>query len=318
MRVINDITALDISQPIALTIGVFDGVHRGHQQLIRETARVASAQGGLAVVLTFWPHPVTILRPTIELRYLNTLSERLERLASLDLLAATIVMHFTPSVADTPAATFLDTLRQAMNLRAIVVGTNFAFGRHREGTLDFLRTYGQRHAIAITTIELVHNNHGERISSSRIRELLMAGDVQHANVLLGYAYTLHGTVVMGDRRGRTIGFPTANLALDPEKLVPANGVYAVRCRMAGEPSPLFDGVMNIGVRPTFDGQQRTIEVHLLDPAGEGTTFDLYGRELAVELIAHLRPERRFASIDELRAQIQADIEAARSVLTGRA
>jgi riboflavin kinase/FMN adenylyltransferase len=317
MRVVDDVAELGRHEPIALTIGVFDGVHRGHQALIRETARLASARGYRPVVLTFWPHPITVLRPGTEVRYLNMLDERLEQLAALDLLAAAIVMPFTPGIADTPAGTFLDTLRDALDLRLLVAGANFALGRHRTGNLDFLRTYGQQHDMDVVSVELAQSQ-GERISSTHIRELLMAGDVKGANRLLGYGYMLHGTVVMGDQRGHTVGFPTANLALDPQKLVPANGVYAVRCRIVSkrtsQPSAPYDAVMNIGVRPTFDGQRRTVEVHLLLTGGEGATFDLYGDDLRVELVTRLRPEHRFANIEALRAQIQADIAAARDAL----
>jgi len=312
MRVIHDITNSTITGPVALTIGVCDGVHRGHQRLICETAAIAAAHSSLPVLLTFWPHPAAVLRPDTEILYLNTLDERLERLAALDLLAATIVMPFTAQTASTSAAAFLDRLRHTLDIRALVMGANFAFGRGREGTLHFLRVYGQQQGIDVISVPLVQDQHSP-ISSTRIRVLLGAGDIASANRLLGYAYSLRGTVVKGDQRGREIGFPTANLALDPAKLVPANGVYAARAWESTE-QRVYDAAMNIGVRPTFDGLRRTIEVHLLDTEQESSALDLYGHTLIVELIARLRPERRFPSIDALRDQLRVDVEAARSLL----
>jgi riboflavin kinase / FMN adenylyltransferase len=291
-----------------LTIGFFDGVHRGHRRLIERVAELARAQSARAVVVTFWPHPVTVVRPEVSVSLLSTLEEKLDLLARLDLLDATVVMPFTPELAATDPEDFLARLDAFCRPLALVEGPDFAVGHNRAGDLAFLRAAGTRRGFTLETFEVREDS--ERVSSSRIRALVREGRIADVTRLLGRSYTLTGEVVEGDRRGRTLGFPTANLRLDARKILPANGVYAVRVRLPGERRADHAGVCNIGVRPTFGGEPRLhVEVYLLDVA-----IDLYGLTLAVEVVARLRDERRFTGIDALKAQIAADVEQARALL----
>jgi riboflavin kinase / FMN adenylyltransferase len=295
-----------------LTIGFFDGVHRGHRRLIERVAELARAQSAHAVVVTFWPHPVSIVRPEVSVSLLSTLEEKLDLLARLDLLDATVVMPFTPELAATDPEGFLARLDAFCRPLALVEGPDFAVGHNRAGDLAFLRAAGTRRGFTLETFEVREDS--ERVSSSRIRALVREGRIADVTRLLGRSYTLTGEVVEGDRRGRTLGFPTANLRLDARKILPANGVYAVRVRLPGERRADHAGVCNIGVRPTFGGEPRLhVEVYLLDVA-----IDLYGLTLAVEVVARLRDERRFTGIDALKAQIAADVEQARALLMNEA
>ncbi|HKS68825.1 MAG TPA: bifunctional riboflavin kinase/FAD synthetase [Ktedonobacterales bacterium] len=298
--------------PAVLTIGFFDGVHLGHQRLIERAGVLAAERGVAAVAVTFWPHPSAILRPDAAPPLLTTLAEKLRLLGELGRLAATVVLPFDEALSRQSPEVFLDTIAAFCRPVALVEGPDFAMGHKRAGDLAFLRAAGERRGFAVETHE--ERVDGERVSSTRIRTLLRAGEAEAATRLLGRPYSLVGEVVEGDRRGRLLGFPTANLRLDARTLLPANGVYAVRVRLPGEARAAHPAVCNIGVRPTFGGEPRLIvEVHLLDAA-----MDLYGLTLAVEVVARLRDERRFAGVDELKAQIGADAERARALLAGAA
>ncbi len=305
MQVIRDLATLTPGEPLALTMGVFDGVHRGHQYLIQQTAEAAAAVGGKAGMITFWPHPLEVLRPTMQVRYLTMLEEKLDVLASLGKLDMVVVVPFTPTLALTSAGDFMAMLARHMTLRALVEGADFAFGHDRGGDMAFLRAYGQAHGFTVHTIDLQLADH-ERISSTRVRRLLSEGQVEEAAALLGRAYSVRGLVVRGDQRGRLLGFPTANLSIDPQKILPADGVYAVRVRID---QTTYAGVTNIGVRPTLDGTRHLTEVYLFD-----MQRDLYGKALEVQFIARLREERRFAGVEALKAQIAADVQQARVLL----
>jgi riboflavin kinase/FMN adenylyltransferase len=328
----------DNTQPVAITIGNFDGMHRGHQHLMHELRMTAESLGSIPIMMTFEPHTLLIVRPDIDVRLLTTTPEKLalaKRYAHID---EHMLIHFTREVAAMTATEFMDTLRARFPLKALVVGENFSLGNKRMGDVAFLTAYGQEHGIVVRSIPLTTDNH-ERISSTRIRTLVSDGDVVAANELLGHAVLLGGIVMHGDERGRLIGFPTANLQPEPHRLIPANGVYAVRVRIyeqepalkrivhepgnsdtgdtgrrvqqsdLAEVSTVYNGVANIGVRPTFNGTERKVEVHLLD-----VTLDLYDKYLSVEVIARLRGEQRFAGIDALKAQIAADAQQARQLL----
>lgn len=300
--------------PAVATIGFFDGVHRGHERLLVRAAELARAGSMHAVAVTFWPRPEAVLRPDDLLTpLLTTLDEKLAIFDRLGLLDAVLVVPFTPALADLSPAAFLDALDAYIGARVLVEGTDFALGRHRAGDVEALRRLGAERGFEVETLD-VRDDAGERISSTRIRQFVRAGDIAGAAALLGRRYVLAGEVVEGDRRGRLLGFPTANLTVDPLKVLPANGVYAVRARLPGEGAAEHPAVCNIGVRPTFGGEPRLlVEVHLLD-----ATIDLYGLPLAVELVARLRDERRFNGMDELKAQIGRDVEAARRLLAGGA
>lgn len=294
--------------PVVLTLGNFDGVHRGHEAIIGRAVAEARSRGATAAVLTFHPHPVAVLAPERASPRIQSLHGRLERFRLLGVDLA-VVRRFTPAFAAIGAEAFVtDFLLPRLGVVHVVVGHNVSFGRRREGTVETLRTLGARHGFGVEDVGPVTAG-GAEVSSTALRRVLAAGDVAQAAELLGRWHVLRGRVVDGDRRGRTIGFPTANLHLKPGILLPPDGVYAVRARIDGAPRP---AVMNVGVRPTFGGLRRTLEVHVLDFDG-----DLYGRWLPVELIARLRGEQRFAGIDALRAQIAADVTQARDVLATR-
>jgi riboflavin kinase/FMN adenylyltransferase len=292
--------------PSALTLGNFDGVHRGHQALVAETVGWARTIPGAAVVLTFDPHPARILNPSQAKSALMTLDQKAEVIASLgiDRLA---VLPFTEELARMSAEEFARAvLRDALGAARVVVGPDFRFGRGRAGDVPALTELGRSLGFEVRGIAPVLED-GAPISSSRIRDALARGDVAKARDLLGRSFYVDGTVVRGDERGKSLGIPTANLAVLNETL-PELGVYACRVRLGGGPDP-WPAVANLGQRPTFGGGEAVLEAHLLDFEG-----DLYGREARVEFVERLRAERAFAGRVALLEQIRTDIDAARHVL----
>jgi riboflavin kinase/FMN adenylyltransferase len=311
-------TTVAANEPIAITIGNFDGIHKGHQRLMHELAKTARSLQSKPVIVTFSPHTLTVVRPDIYVRYLTTLQEKLILAQKYGEVEGNIVIYFTPAVAAMSATAFMDILRTHFQLTALVVGENFSLGHNRKGDITFLEKYGQEHQIRVQAIAL-EEAESTRISSTRIRTLINEGTIAEANELLGHPTLLTGIVSQGDKRGRQLGFPTANIHPDPHKLLPADGVYAVRTHVMdsreggnsdaqGDPY-VYKGVANIGVRPTFNGKERLVEVHLLD-----VDLDLYGKELSIDFIAHLRGEHRFPGIDALKQQIAADVQQARQLL----
>jgi riboflavin kinase/FMN adenylyltransferase len=287
----------------ALTIGNFDGVHRGHQALLAELARQARVVHGPAVAMTFDPPPVHILRPTSITAPLTTLSDRtqLMRAAGADHV---VVLATTSELLGLSARQFFDgAIRSGLAARAVVPGFNFAFGHNREGTAAVLAEMCQGADIACVPVPPLLDD-GKAVSSSRIRGELLAGNVVVAAQLLGRHYRLTGKVAVGQRRGQVLGFPTANLEGVPT-VVPGNGVYAVR---AFHTDRTWVGAANIGPNPTFGEQDRKIEVHLIDFSG-----DLYGEVLVVEFLERLRQTTQFASVEDLKMQLSADIAAARQI-----
>lgn len=311
-------TTLAPNEPIAITIGNFDGIHKGHQRLMHELATTAHSLQSKPVIVTFSPHTLTVVRPDIDVRYLTTLEEKLELAQKYGAMEGNIVIYFTPAVAAMSATAFMDILRTQFHLTALVVGENFSLGHNRKGDITFLRDYGQEHQIHVQAIAL-EEAENTRISSTRIRTLVKEGTIAEANEMLGHPMLLTGIVSQGDKRGRQLGFPTANIHPDPHQLLPADGVYAVRVRVqdsreggnsdAQGASYVYKGVANIGTRPTFNGKERLVEAHLLD-----VDLDLYGKKLSVDFIAHLRSEQRFPGIDALKKQIAADVQQARQLL----
>ncbi len=299
-------------RPIAravLTLGNFDGLHLGHQAIVRGAVERARAIGGQAVVLTFEPHPLAVLAPERAPPIVQPLHDRLGGLRDLG-VDVTVLQRFTRRFAGLdPEAFVRDYLLQHVELVHVVVGYSVNFGRDRAGSGETLRELGARFGFGVEVVGSVVAG-GEQVSSTTLRAVLQEGDMRHARVLLGRAYSLRGRVVVGDRRGRTLGFPTANLHPKPGLLLPPDGVYAVHADVGAE---THAGVLNIGVRPTFGGRRRTVEVHLLDFAG-----DLYGRWLVLRLVERLRGEATFAGPDALRAAIAADVASTRRVLAGDA
>lgn len=297
------LASLKPNRPALLTIGSFDGLHRGHQQLIRALTQSAHARapGCPAVVVTFFPHPSLVLRGPQPGFYLTLPDEKAALLESLGV--DILVTHpFTPEVSQLTAQQFIAQLKAAFDFKEIWSGSDFSFGHNREGSVAWLRAHGYN----VKVIDPLHES-GAVISSSRIRRALADGDLALVNACLGRPFQLAGTVVLGNQRGHTIGFPTANLQLDPDRAYPARGVYACQAWVAGQ---AVEAVTNIGVRPTFGGDSQTsIEAHLLD-----FNADLYGQTLTLDFLARLRPEQKFNGIQELIAQIQADIFTARQLL----
>ncbi len=298
--------AFDLSQvhqPTAVAIGNFDGIHLGHQEVLQP---ILNTTLGIKTVLTFHPHPQEILAGRSRL-LLTPPQEKRDQFRILG-LEQVVQLAFTPEFAQQSPQEFIETiLEQGLGARQISVGWDFNFAHQRSGNVDTLVQWGKATGIQVEVISNTQMQ-GARISSSRIKGALSEGDVITARQLLGRRYPLRGKVIMGDQRGRQLGFPTANLLLPEEKFLPRDGVYSVWVWLPTTPDP-HPGVMNIGVRPTVDGLQRTFEVHLLDWQG-----DLYGQEIQVDLEGYVRSERKFGSLEELRAQIQSDCGTARDQL----
>lgn len=327
-------TTLTNIEPIVITIGNFDGVHKGHQELMRNVCQMAKLLNSTPTLVTFQPHPLKVVRPDIDVRCLTTLDEKIALTQAYGGIADTIVIEFTPAVAAMSASEFMDDLCAHFRLRGLVVGADFSFGHNRMGNVAFLREYGKEHDIEVQTIQL-EEIQDQRVSSTRIRGLISEGQVEEARELLGHTVMLNGYVAQGDQRGRLLGFPTANLIPPPDQLIPANGVYAARVfvrkketQSDADHSPcvaldatisthqamaqwdMYHSAVNIGVRPTFDGQKRLVEAHLLDIEG----LNLYNQCMSIHFVARLRSEQRFANLDALKAQIAEDVQNARLLL----
>ena len=289
-----------------VTIGVFDGVHLGHQQLIQRLVDSARASGRKAVVLTFHPHPDKVLERVKTRYYLMTPQKRAEQLLKLGV--DLVVTHpFDEETRHLPAANFIDLLIERLRIKELWVGADFALGFQRQGDVRYLRAQGAIRGFKVTAVELITaHSSDELIRSSVIRDLVRNGNMRAARAMLGRAYTMEGPVVAGERRGRTIGVPTANLRVWSEQIIPANGVYATWARIGGES---FPAATNIGLRPTFAGDAVTIEAHLLD-----FDRDIYGEIMELAFEQRLRPERKFSSLDDLVAQIKIDIAQTRRCL----
>ena len=305
MHIIQSLSELPESfGPCVVTLGNFDGVHLGHRTLFRRLVKRARELNCPSVVYTFDPHPLKFLAPERAPALLNTREEKHRLIAAshIDLL---IDASFTAEFAEmTPQAFVNEILVDRLHAQALVIGYDYAFGRNRQGDAEFLQRSGQEKGFSVEVLEPIGAD-GQPYSSTRIRNMIAAGDVSHVVSLLGRHYNLEGDVVPGEQRGRQMGFPTANLFSDKE-LLPAPGVYAVKVRLEQQE---YAGVVNIGQRPTFSGQQMTIEVHLLDYTG-----DLYGRRVRVYFVERLREERKFADADELGRAIAADVLRARQIL----
>jgi riboflavin kinase/FMN adenylyltransferase len=309
---VQSLEALQLEAPGCLTIGAFDGVHRGHQALIGSLVGEARARGHAAVVVTFFPHPSVVLRGRRPSFYLSTPEDKVAYLAQLGVDA--VVTHpFNTDVAAIRAAEFAERLARHARLAELWCGPDFALGHRREGDVPFLRAQGERLGFSVRVVEPVLID-GEVISSTRIRQTLRDGAVEQAARYLGRPFRLAGLVKQGAQRGRTLGIPTANLELWDEHAVPAVGVYACRAYYQAADGSVHpaQAVVNIGYRPTFAGgdPHPVVEAHLLD-----VTADLYGTRLALDFIARLRSEQKFSGVEALVAQIHADIAQARQQLS---
>jgi riboflavin kinase/FMN adenylyltransferase len=289
-----------------LALGVFDGVHVGHQAVIGEAVAAAAAGGGLAGVLTFDPHPACVLGPQAGPCALVATLEHKARLVAGCGVGLFIPLRFDEAFARMEATEFLDQLLAAP-IRTLAVGEDWRFGRGRHGDVDLLRARATAAGIALAAVPTVLVD-GERVSSTRIRQAIRDGSLAAASRMLGRPYSLCGTVEEGRKLGRTLGFPTANVAIG-EVLTPPDGVWAVRVSIDG--GPARPGIANLGMRPTVAGTARLLEVHVFDFSG-----DLYGREIEVEFVRFQRPEMKFASLDLLREQIAEDVRQVRGSALG--
>lgn len=303
---IQSLAQAHLDRPSIITVGVFDGVHRGHQFLIKQLVEEAHATNRAAVVLTFFPHPDVLIRGVEGRYYLTTPEERAHCL--IELGVDIVVTHpFTEKTRHMRATDFVDQLLEHLQMSTLWATSDFAMGYKREGNIEFLTEQGQIKGFEVKTVDLVMADHnGDKISSRAIRQALVEGNLEKANHYLGRHYRLSGEVVHGEKRGRTIGFPTANVAMWNEQILPEKGVYACWAHLDDE---TFMAVTNIGNRPTFNGQLVTIEAHLLD-----FDRDIYGQTLTLDFVAHLRSEIKFSGIDALITQINKDVEAGRTLL----
>jgi riboflavin kinase/FMN adenylyltransferase len=307
MIIIRDLAEAQLTGPTVLTIGTFDGVHRGHQALMARLQEAAARQRGQSSVIAFHPRPKAVLVPNHPNKdYLTTVEERTARFEKLG-LDALITTPFTLDLAQTSAYDFMKFLSDRLNLVELWAGHDFALGKNREGNIEKLAELGRELDYEVSEFSpfLIE---GEIVSSTSIRNMLLAGNVRGAAHHLGYYPVVSGPIVEGAKRGRTIGFPTANFDVPEERLVPANGVYATFVQLPGD-NRRYASVTNVGIRPSFEGETRTVETYIFD-----FTDTIYGQQLTLEFVERLRPEKKFNGIDELVAQITRDADQARTLL----
>lgn len=283
----------------AISIGVFDGVHKGHLALVNKMLSEGNTRGLSGGVVTFYPHPVAVIRPDIEFTYLTSLQNRIELLQTVGVEFVS-VLEFDEQLQRVSAKTFCEMLVEEAQMELLVVGKDFKLGRNGEGDIKILENIGLELGFEVISVPLVQES-TSKVSSTRIREALNSGSMEEVGSLMGHRYQLDGTVILGDQRGRTIGFPTLNVDIEKDRLIPPNGVYITETFIKNEK---YASVTNIGSRPTFTIDSKNhLETHLLD-----FNEDVYGEHATVEFISRLRNERKFNSGDELVQQIKNDVK----------
>ncbi len=290
-----------------ITIGTFDGVHLGHREILSDLADRAAKRSLPSAVVTFTPHPLAVVNPAAAPRLLTPGDERLRALAEAGASEHVVVIPFTQALASRTAEQFVDLLVERFSVCELVVGYDHGLGRGRQGDVDVLRELGTTRGFTVHVVEAKMDTRGTAISSTAIRRAVAYGDLTVARQMLGRPYELFGRVVKGSARGRSIGIPTINLEIPREKLLPPDGVYAVRVY---SPLGTYGGMMNLGGRPTFDEAERVPEVHMFDASG-----DWYGADVAVEFVARIRDTVRFSGVEALVQQLHRDAESARFSLT---
>lgn len=304
MSLIDELKEIRPQRDMALTIGVFDGVHPGHQHLIRAMRKKADELELSSGVVTFGWHPKALLDPKTELPYLTSLEERVRLIKSLG-IDHVIVLSFTKELAELSAREFLRLLVEHLKLKALVIGPDFALGKGREGNADVIKSIGQEMGFSVDIVSPIQIN-GKVVSSTAIRTALKEGVVREITALLGRRYMLHGTVVHGDHRGgKLLGFPTTNLSVIRNCALPADGSYITLAHVGDK---VYRAVTNIGLRPTFGPGERTVETHILDYDG-----NLYDQEFSIEFVKRLRGEMKFDSLEQLIDQINKDVALAREL-----
>lgn len=309
MKIINGLENFEPLPFAVVTAGTFDGVHVGHQKILKRLTEIAKANNGQSVLITYWPHPRLVIGSSnnAELRLLSSFEEKAYLLANygLDYL---LVLSFTPEFAQLSSQDFVQQiLKDKIGTRKLVIGYDHRFGKNREGSFEHLQANAGQYGFEVEEISR-QDVDDVGVSSTRIRKAIENADIQTANHYLGSYYLLSGQVVKGQQIGRTIGFPTANIAIDePHKLIPAQGVYAVRAFCGGN---YWNGMLNIGTRPTVNGQNQSVEVNLFD-----FNQDIYGEKIRLELVAFMRPEQKFVNLAALQLQLYADKENALRLLS---
>lgn len=302
MKVYRSLQQLPVFTNAVLTIGTFDGVHLGHQHVIHQLLQEAFTTGGESVLISFYPHPRKVLQPEVNLEQLTTLDERIELLKKQGVDNLVVVPFNKEFAQQTPEQYIQNFLVGKFHPKLIIIGYDHKFGNNRKGDYRLLEQMGEQYQYAVHEIpQQVLNEIA--VSSTKIRQALASGHIETANQLLGYPYFFKGYVIEGNKLGRKLGYPTANLQMqDPDKLVPANGVYAVEAQIEGE-RRILKGMMNIGTRPTVDGTRRSIEVNIFD-----FDEDIYNRHLKVYVKYHLRNEVKFEGLEKLIEQLHLDKE----------
>lgn len=306
MSIEAELASLSPTKGMLLAIGVFDGVHIGHKHLLSELVRQARQRGLVSGVITFRQHPKNVLKAGASRPFLTSLPQKIKLLKE-QAVEVVITLSFTLELAQLGSSQFISLLRQHLKMQGLVLGPDFALGRNREGDIEALRTLSKSLDFSLTVVPHAVLN-GEVVSSTAIRNALAGGDIEKVHRMLGRYFSLEGKVITGSGRGAELGFPTANLDINPGQALPADGIYASRARIDNRQ---HQAVTNIGKRPTFDETERTVETYILDYRG-----DLYRRQLKVDIIQKLRDEERFATIAALKKQIKQDIKRARAILDG--
>jgi riboflavin kinase/FMN adenylyltransferase len=280
-----------------LTIGVFDGVHAGHRYLLRRLRERAAERNLLSAVVTFSPHPQSVLHPHRQLPWLTSLEDRVETFQMLG-VRVVAVLTFTPKLAQLSAREFISLIKKHLNMQGILVGPDFALGKGKEGNIKLLHALGREMGFSVDSISPFKIS-GEIVSSTLIRRLLAIGDMRRVTKLMGRHFYLEGKIITSEKRGRVLGFPTANLDIKPQQALPGNGIYATIAHVQGKH---FHSATNVGIRPTFGTGEEMVETHLLNYKG-----NLYGKDIRVEFVQKIRDEKRFSSSEELRTQIEKDV-----------
>ena len=311
MNLHTDIEDLPQISNAVITIGTFDGVHVGHQQIISQLKSEAERIGGETVIITFHPHPRKVVRTDHDVKLITTIAERIDLLstAGIDHL---VIVPFTHHFSELEPQEYVETfLKKRFNPSVVIIGYDHKFGKDRKGDYKLLEAYSAKRFFELKEIPQHVINHNT-VSSTRIRDYILNGEVQKANELLGYDFSFEGVVVKGDQIGRSLGYPTANIQLlDQEKIVPGNGIYAVSVLLPSPVPRFLDGMMSIGVRPTIaEGKKRTIEVNIFN-----FDEDIYGEKIRVYVKAFIRPELKFSGLEELKKAIHQDEIAVKKILS---